>query len=199
MAASFRFAVALGVRLLGTIPTRSGAVEAPLAEAAKDVYKGGVKSTQDLKKKLNGVTPSDEEFRAAFEIARVSKAELARYYLRSLERAANREPEPWYMPVEDRSIITLEHVLPKAPEDRWPQFGEDEAAGYVNRLGNQALLRASDNSRAGNAGFADKRPLYRESPYRLTQMVADAEDWTPAEVVARQKRLAELAIAAWPI
>ena len=198
-AAAFRFAVALGVRLLVTIPTRGGSVEEPLSEAAKGVYKGDLKSTDDLKKKLNGVTPSDEEFRAAFEIARVSKAELARYYLRSLERAAHDEPQPWFMPVEDRSIITLEHVLPKKPEDRWPQFGDDDAAAYVNRLGNQALLRASDNSGAGNAGFADKRPLYQGSPYRLTKMVADAADWTPAEVVARQKRLAELAVAAWPI
>ena len=199
VAAAFRFAVALGVRLLVTIPTRGGSVEAPLAEAAKGVYKGEVKTTDHLKKKLNGVTPSDEEFRAAFEIARVSKAELARYYLRSLERAVNEEPEPWFMPVEDRSIINLEHVLPRRPEDRWPQFSDDEAAAYVNRLGNQALLRASDNSRAGNAGFAEKRPLFRESPYRLTRLVADAEEWTPAEVVARQKRLAGLALAAWPI
>ena len=199
VAATFRFAVSVGVRLLVTIPERSASVEAPMAQTANGVYRGDIETTDHLKKKLNGVTPSDEEFRAAFEIARVSKAELARYYLRSLERAASREPEPWFIPVEDRAVITLEHVLPKTPEDRWPQFGEDEAAGYVNRLGNQALLRASDNSRAGNAGFADKRPLYRESPYRLTQMVADAEDWTPAEVVARQKRLAELAVAAWPI
>ena len=198
-AAAFQFTVALGVRLLVTISTRGGSVEEPLAEAAKGVYKGDLKSTDDLKKKLNGVTPADEEFRAAFEIARVSKAELARYYLRSLERAANDEPQPWFMPVEDRSIITLEHVLPKRPEDRWPQFSGDEAAAYVNRLGNQALLRASDNSGAGNAGFAAKRPLYQESPYRLTKMVADAGEWTPAEVVARQKRLAELATAAWPI
>ena len=198
VAAAFQFAVALGVRLLVTISTRGGSVEEPLAEAAKGVYKGDLKSTHDLKKKLNGVTPSDEEFRAAFEIARVSKGELARYYLRSLERAANDEPEPWFMPVEDRSIITLEHVLPKSPEDRWPQFSDDEAAVYVNRLGNLALLRASDNSGVGNAGFADKRPLYQESPYRLTKMIADAADWTPAEVVARQKRLAELATAAWP-
>ncbi len=199
VAATFRFAVSVGVRLLVTIPERSASVEAPMAQTANGVYRGDIETTDHLKKKLNGVTPSDEEFRAAFEIARVSKAELARYYLRSLERAANREPEPWFIPVEDRAVITLEHILPKTPEDRWPQFGEDEAAGYVNRLGNQALLRASDNSRAGNAGFADKRPLYWESPYRLTQMVADAEDWTPAEVVARQKRLAELAVAAWPI
>ncbi len=74
-----------------------------------------------------------------------------------------------------------------------------EHKGYVNRLGNQALLRASDNSHVGNAGFADKRRLYRESPYRLTKTVADAADWTPEEVVARQKRLAELALAAWPM
>ena len=55
------------------------------------------------------------------------------------------------------------------------------------------------NSDVGNAGFADKRPLYEESPYRLTKMIAEAADWTPEQVIARQRRLAELALTAWPI
>ena len=196
---AFRFAVSLSVRLLVTTSTGSASVEAPLAEVAHAVYTGVIETTDYLKKKLNGIIPSDDEFRAAFEIARVLRAQLARYYLRSLEIAANQESEPWFMPNEDWSIINLEHILPKNPQGSWPQFSDDETAMYVNRLGNQALLRASDNSHVGNAGFADKRRLYRESPYRLTKTVADVVDWTPEEVVARQQRLAELALAAWPI
>ena len=199
LAATFRFAVALSVRLVVTNSPHGASAEMPLAEVANLVHRREVESTESLKKKLNGIIPSDEEFRAAFEIARVPRAVLARYYLRSLERTANEESEPWYLPNEDSSIINLEHILPKKPDGNWPQFSDDHAALYVNRLGNQALLRASENSDVGNAGFADKRLLYEESPYRLTKMIADATDWTPEQVIARQKRLAELALTAWPI
>jgi hypothetical protein len=77
---------------------------------------------------------------ASFVNTRVSKAQLARYYLRSLEMAAKGEAEPWFMPTADRAIINLEHVLPKKPEENWPQFTSDEVALYTNRLGNQAFV-----------------------------------------------------------
>jgi len=198
-AATFRFTVALSVRLVVAPAPHGASAEMPLAQVANLVYRREIETVDSLKKKLNGIIPSDEEFRAAFETARVPRANLARYYLRSLERAENEESEPWYVPNEDSSIINLEHILPKKPEGNWPQFSDDEAAMYVNRLGNQALLRASDNSDVGNAGFADKRFLYEKSPYRLTKMIADATDWTPEQVIARQKRLAALALTAWPI
>ena len=199
LVATFQFAVALSVRLVVAIAPHGASAEVPLAQVANLVYRREIETTDSLKKKLNGIIPSDEEFRAAFETARVPRANLARYYLRSLERAENEESEPWYVPNEDSSTINLEHILPKKPDGNWPQFSDDEAALYVNRLGNQALLRASDNSAVGNVGFADKRLLYEESPYRLTKMIAEAAEWTPEQVIIRQKRLAELALTAWPI
>ena len=42
---------------------------------------------------------------------------LARYYLRSLETAAKNEAEPWFIPTDDGTVINLEHVLPKQPEE----------------------------------------------------------------------------------
>ena len=195
---AFRFAVSLGVRLLIASSTRSGSVELPLASVAHGVFSDDLETAQDVKKKLNGVTPGDEEFKSAFETARVSKAQLSRYYLRSLETVEIGESEPWFIPTEDRSVINLEHVLPKKPEDNWPQFSEDEVALYVNRLGNQALMQASDNSSVRSAGFSEKKLLYAKSPYRLTSMLGEVTDWTPAEIFERQKHLAYLATAAWP-
>ena len=197
--AAFQFAVALGVRLMIASATRSGSVEVPLANVAHGIFSGDVETVRELKLRLNGVTPTDDEFRGAFETARVSKAQLARYYLRSLEMAARNEPEPWFIPTQDRSVINLEHILPKKPEGNWPQFTDDEAAMYVNRLGNQALLRASNNSEVRSAGFVAKQRRYQESPYILTSMMAELADWTPTAVAERQKKLANLAVVAWPI
>ena len=42
----------------------------------------------DLAQALADVTPGDERFQSAFKTARVSNSRLARYYLRSLELAA---------------------------------------------------------------------------------------------------------------
>jgi uncharacterized protein DUF1524 len=195
---SFAFLVSLGVRLIIATTIRSGSVEGPLSSAAKDVFAGSITSVSQLKEQLKNLTPSDQHFREAFERARVSTARLARYYLRSLEMAAKKQPEPWFIPQDDRSIINLEHVLPEKPDDDWPQFTEDDINQYAKRLGNLVLLCASDNSQLKSEGFAAKQPVYAASPYVLTSQVAELPDWTVASIIERQKQLAELAVTTWP-
>ena len=198
-AQTFQFLVSLGVRLLIASSTRSGSVELPLAGAANEIFAEKIVTTSDLKTRLTDITPTDDEFKAAFEVAKVSKAQLARYYLRSLEMAAKEEAEPWFMPTQDRSIINLEHVLPKKSEGNWPQFTDDVAGMYVNRLGNQVLMRASDNSDLRSATFSEKRDVYTQSPYLLTSQIAELDDWSPEAVSTRQDTLAVFALHAWPV
>jgi hypothetical protein len=143
--------------------------------------------------------PTDREFEAAFALANASKAALARYYLRSLETAAKSLPEPWHIPNDDAETINLEHILPRKPKEVWPRFkDEDTMAEYVNRLGNQALLLAKDNSRMRSDVFADKRAVYGDGGYLFTTQVAEADDWGPEEIEARQKQMATWAVKAWP-
>lgn len=198
-ASSFQFLLALGVRLLVASSTRSGSVELPLAEAANKVYEGEIETVAKLSTKLAAVTPTDRDFREACENARVSNAQLARYYLRSLETAAKGEAEPWFMPTDDRSIINLEHILPKKPGGNWPQFDEESVKSYANRLGNLALLRASNNSELKSDAFADKREVYAASPYQLTSHIAELAEWNPEAITNRQRHLSQLAVRTWPI
>jgi hypothetical protein len=113
--------------------------------------------------------------------------------------AAKGESEPWFMPTDDRSVINLEHILPKKPDVNWPQFSEEEVGVFVNRLGNQGLMRASDNSDLKSATFADKKQTYSSSPYVLTSQIGDLDKWNAESVAVRQKSLAQLAVTAWPI
>jgi hypothetical protein len=196
---AFQFAIALCVRLLVASSTRSGSVEVPLASAAQQVFSGSIISAAELETKLVDITPSDPEFKAEFETVRVSASRFARYYLRSLEMSAKGEREPWFMPTDDRSIINLEHVLPKKRLENWPQFTTDEAAVWVNRLGNQALMRASDNSDLQSDGFTEKKKVYKDSPYILTSQIADLAEWNAEAIAARQIALASLAVRTWPI
>jgi hypothetical protein len=198
-ASSFQFLLSLGVRLLIASSTRSGSVELPLAEAANLVYGEEIDSVAKLRTKLAAIIPTDRDFREACENARVSNSQLARYYLRSLEMAAKGEKEPWFMPTDDRSIINLEHVLPKKPEGNWPSFDEESVKSYANRLGNLALLRASNNSELESDAFSDKRVVYAASPYLLTNQIGELAEWTPEAITNRQRQLAQLAVKTWPI
>jgi hypothetical protein len=120
---AFQFCVSLGVRLMIASSTRTGSVEEGLADAAHKIFNGGIGTAFTLKSELKALTPTDGPFVDAFENATVSNRKLARYYLRSMELAAKNEPEPWYIPNDDKSAINLEHVLPEKPEGNWPQFG----------------------------------------------------------------------------
>jgi hypothetical protein len=88
--------------------------------------------------------------------------------------------------------------LPKKPDGNWPQFSEEEVGVWVNRLGNQALMRASDNSDLRSTTFETKKGTFASSPYVLTSQIADLDDWDAEAVAMRQNALAHLAIGAWP-
>jgi hypothetical protein len=195
---AFQFLVSLGVRLIVASTTRSGSVEQPIALAAHEIFSDRITTAKALKASLAVITPSDEEFRVQFETARVSSAKFARYYLRSLEMTAKGETEPWFIPNDDRAVINLEHILPKKPLTNWPQFSDEEVPVWVNRLGNQALLRASENSDLASETFDQKKSIYAASPYVLTSQIADLSAWTAEAVANRQKALAGLAAKTWP-
>jgi hypothetical protein len=197
-AESFRALIAWGVRFLVAGTTRSGSVETPMAAAAKKVSKEEITTAKALRKELVDIVPTDEQFRQLFEIATVSKASLARYYLRSLEMTAKNEAAPWFVPNDDQQAINLEHVLPTHSEGNWPRF-DGVGRTYCNRLGNQALLLAKHNCDLRSADFATKKAAYKATPYELTRQIAGVVEWTPETVVARQKKLAELAVQTWPL
>lgn len=199
-AKSFAAFVVWGVRLLLASSTRSGSVETPIAEASKLVADGKIKTTARLKKKLSHVIPSDQRFKQAVEVATVSKASLARYYLRTLERTANCEKTPYFVPLEDKETINLEHVLPLKPSQNWYLvFNEETVQVYVRRIGNMALLSATKNLNMGSKDFETKRAVYATSPYKLTNEIAKVDQWNETEISNRQKRLAVLALDAWPL
>ena len=198
-AKTLEFLVSFVIRVVVAGSTRTGSFEETVAALAHEVFSGKVTTRDNVKNALVNVTPTDGIFQVEFETFRVPTAKYARYYLRSLEMAAKAEPEPWFMPTNDRAIINLEHILPRKPEGNWPQFNSDEVLIYANRLGNQALLRASDNTLLRSDAFPKKKAVFANSPYELTSHIATADNWTPEAIGQRQKALAALALRAWPI
>jgi Protein of unknown function DUF262/Protein of unknown function (DUF1524) len=191
--------ISLGVRLLIASSTRTGSVEESLAKAAHGAFVGGISTTNDLKRALGDIIPSDERFRQSFEVATVSNTKLARYYLRTLERIAKGEPDPLFTVTDDKEMVTLEHILPKQPEGNWPQFTSEEADSYWKRIGNMVLLHHKANSDLKSASWSDKRAQFSEHGYELTAQVAAVAEWNVQAICSRQADLAKLAIKAWPV
>jgi Protein of unknown function DUF262/Protein of unknown function (DUF1524) len=196
---AFRMLISLAVRLMIASTTRSGSVENPLADSANEVFKGEITDADGLKERLASITPGDTPFKQAFELATVSKASLARYYLRSLEMAAKNESAPWFIPNDDRQTINLEHVMPEKPDGNWEHVHPDIARAYVKRLGNLALMLAKSNSDLRSADFATKKAVYKDSPYELTTQIASVDEWNDVQISERQRGLAALALKAWPL
>lgn len=199
-AAAFAKFVSWQVRYLISGSTLTGGyIEVPLAAAAKKVFDGEISNVKSLSAEMAPRLPPDDQFARDFSEATVSKAALARYYLRTLERCVNEEKEAAFIPNDDREAINLEHVLPIKPMGNWPSFSEEEARADAKRLGNMVLLQAKKNSDLKSSSFDDKKVVFGASPYVLTSQLAALPAWTHEAVAKRQHALAKIALKAWPL
>jgi hypothetical protein len=176
-----------------------GTAEKAYCRAAVRTRKGEIKTTQELLGELAAIVPSDSEFREAFAVARVPRANLARYYLMALERGKRGDAEPEFVPNSNEEQVNLEHVLPKraTAADWGSEFNADERREYLYRLGNLCLLQKGPNGRIGNKSFTAKKPILGKSAFVLTSEIAAESDWTRDKLKERQKGLAGLAVAVW--
>ena len=197
-ATAFRRFVSWSVRFL-IIGERGGKLDEGYARLANRVYKEILTSDADLAKEAQkGFVPTDAQFKAELSTARVRKSPLSRYYLRSLEITAQNQQFPEFMP-NDGLAVTLEHVMPKQPQDNWPNITDQDIETHCDRLGNLALLTADKNVNIGNDSFDVKKRVYKTSTFILTNQIAEMDDWGIKEIEERQKALSALAIKTWPL
>ncbi len=181
--------------LISGVP--SGNLEGVYSRCAKAISDGAIKDVDQLMPELASLIPADDRFESAVRTAVVPTASLARYYLRKLQIVADGKDEPQYTP-NDGTPITLEHILPQRPGTEWT-LPPDKMRELYNRLGNQALLTGSVNSRIGNIGFDAKRKALADSEFSLTNQTSKCAGWSEKEIADRQSELAKIAIKAWPL
>ena len=121
-------------------------------DRAKSVADGKIGSAKELAQSMDGIVPNNRQFEEEFSKANVSKAALARYYLRAIE-LYGKEDKPLLLINEDPNAVKLEHVLPLTPSDDW-KIDKETAAAFHKRIGNMVLLGAKDNVALGNGSFA---------------------------------------------
>ena len=188
--------VAWNVRLLVVGGGGGGVMESNYGRIGREIRGGRLKSVAAIGKQATFI-PTDDELAARFATLSISKHSLARYYLARLEGAAVGNLE--LIPNPNTDELNLEHVLPKSPQEKWPNVTPDEHDAFARRLGNLALLQADKNVALGNAGFLEKKTVLAGSNLKLTAMIGTEAEWGPSQIVSRQQELADFASKAWPI
>ena len=187
------------VRFLVAGSGGGGPLDRAYGQLAKDVMDGTVKTAAQLREKVRaGVLRTDAEFKQAFSKARVTKTNLARYYLRALELHKEGDANADLGGTLDESYaFNVEHVLPQRESSDW-KIGEQTAQQFRKRLGNMILLNPEENVKLGGKAFSQKKRIYARSPLLLTQAVAQYTMWGPNQIDDWQEQLAELAVKVWP-
>jgi hypothetical protein len=194
---AFALFVSWSVRFL-IFGGRGGMLDTQYSLRAKDVGTKQITTAKELRDSMKNYVPSDREFEAAFSTSRVSRAHLARYYLRALENTTKELSQPEYVANESVADITLEHIMPLQAGEDW-EIDDDLAEATQKFLGNMVLIKANQNRDLGNLSFAEKRPLYAKSGYELTKEVAAYEEWGLDEIKDRQEKLAKIAVRTWSL
>lgn len=197
---ALKLIVSWSVRNLITGTIGSGTLEKEFSNQAKLIKDGEISNAKELLNSIKNLIPTDEQLQKAFEIATISKAYIARYYLRKLEQTYRTTSE--LEPIKSPEKANLEHILPENPanlQKDWPSFDENSHKTYYRKIGNLTLLDKRMNSDIGNGPFRNKKLVYKESELVITQKIAEYDDWTPTEIEKRQKEFAKNAVDIWDL
>lgn len=192
MVISFRYNV------IGNRPTNEQ--ERSYNSAAAAVSQETGKTPKEIWLLLNDIYPSDDQFRAMFsdKIIRTTQTrnrKIVRYILCSIEHHISEVDLDF-----NSDSFNIEHILPEKPDDGWEAFTEEELETQLYRLGNMTLLKTSDNKRASNVSYQNKRGIYKESAFNITKQIAEENDsWNAERIATHQKWMAKQATAIWRV
>ncbi len=194
---AFRLFVSWSVRFL-IYGGRGGMLDEQYSRRAAEVGTGRITKARELRDAMAKYVPTDAEFETAFSTARVSRAHLARYYLRSIDKFTKDDPHSEFIVSEDLEQISLDQVMPVNRGDSW-HISNEEAESVQKMLGNLVIIRDSQNKSLVGSSFKKRKEIYAQSGYTVTRMVADYDNWGAREIRDRQAWLAKLAVEAWPL
>ena len=134
----------------------------------------------------------DSRFQNAMAEARMTGARKIKQFLLGINGNAR---------LLNQRFCTIEHILPESQQHwgGWTGFKDVDGADWVQRIGNLTLMGPTDNKPGEkyNAAFAKKRASYGDSSLSITRELKDYEDWTPADIEARQRAMVKQAVRVW--
>jgi hypothetical protein len=197
---ALKLIISWSIRNLITGVIGTGTLEKEFSNQAKLINDGDTKDTKGLSRSIQHLIPTDEQFQKVFEIATVTKAYIARYYLRKLEQSYRTTKE--LTPLTNPEKVSLEHILPENPTnliEDWSEFDENTHKTYFRRLGNLTLLDTKMNNDVKSGSFSPKKETYHQSEIIITKKLSELDKWNPTKIERRQKEFAEKAVKIWGI
>ncbi|MCQ2454274.1 MAG: DUF262 domain-containing protein [Clostridia bacterium] len=147
--------------------------------------------------------PSDEEFVQSFTERQIYRmnAKAKIYTLAMFENFDTKETKDIFDKCE-KEIYTIEHIMPQHLSELWiKELGDDYKeihAVWLHRIANLTLT--AYNSKYSNNTFIQKRDDpngFKKSGIRLNQWIAENNQWTLKELLARNDQLMSLALKIW--
>ncbi|TBN17113.1 DUF262 domain-containing protein [Agrobacterium cavarae] len=166
---------------------------------------------QDLIESYRDYTPSDDKFQEDFASAQypANIIERARYCLEQFEIAKHGTHQE--LAVLGSDEVHVEHIIPQKIQARrnrpeqegWLAYLGDKAVHRhtrnVGRIGNLTLFAGTLNIMASNNPFEAQKSSYQKSSILLTKALGKQAHFRFAQVEARSKELAAVAVTQWPI
>jgi len=155
--------------------------------------------------------PSDNEFEENFPKHQFKGRliDRAKYVLETIEYYIRGNTSE--LVVSSGEEVHLEHIIPQTINTKksiqefgdWQTYLGDRSVvkhkKYVNYIGNMTLLGESLNIQAYNNPFAKKKNSYRKSNFKITQELADKNDFKFINVDKRSEQLTALALKIWNV
>ncbi len=141
--------------------------------------------------------PSDDDFRSRFADFRLytrGRLGRTRLVLNSLERSFGHKETP-----ELTSDITIEHIMPQSLSDWWksalgPNSSEIHTQ-WIDTVGNLTL--SGYNPNLGNSPFHQKKDIFAESNFAMSDSILQVENWDADAIQQRGEMLADRALGIW--
>ena len=162
---------------------------------ANQISSGKTKTPKAAFSLISSLYVSDEKFSQDFSLLSIEsekKKPLVRYILGKLAKDKSG------IDAKEDSF-TIEHILPQNPNETWRNsFQDSEIDDAIYRIGNMTPLEQHLNAKLGTDAYEDKKAVYQQSAYEITQDI-EADEWTMSSIVKRKERMANRAIHIWRI
>ena len=135
-----------------------------------------------------------------------AKSRMKMYILERLENFNNKE----FVPIISNSDMTIEHIFPQNPDDRWSKEltereYNDFTTLYLHTIGN--LTFSGNNGALGNKAFAEKKWMnkdgkeqgYAYSRLLLNRYLSEINEWNITNYKVRTDKLIKRFINIWQL